>query len=175
MKKFYRIDRLVITLALTLALAASAAIAQSSGSTPDEGGQKRQRSERRARKEGFKHRGGNLMGGGLIRRLDLTEAQREQLKSIHESRRESMAALRSEIRAKRQELRQASSGDTFNEALAAEKLSEIARLEAKLMAERFAIHQATLSILTPEQKLKLEQMREQFKSRRGGERRGRSA
>ncbi|HET8675268.1 MAG TPA: hypothetical protein VFO63_05740, partial [Blastocatellia bacterium] len=51
--------------------------------------------------------------------------------------------------------------------LVSQKLAEIAPLEAKMMAERARIHQETLSVLTPEQKTKLEQMREQFKSRRG--------
>jgi Spy/CpxP family protein refolding chaperone len=54
-----------------------------------------------------------------------------------------------------------------DEALVRQKLIEIAPLEAKLMAERSRAHQEMLSVLTPEQRSKLDQMREQFKSRRG--------
>jgi Spy/CpxP family protein refolding chaperone len=100
-------------------------------------------------------------------KLDLTDAQKAQIKQIHENHRQSIAPITEQIRAKRQEIRQASQGGTFNEALVAQKLSEIAPLEAKLMGEQFRIHQETLSVLTAEQKAKLDQMREQFKSKSG--------
>jgi Spy/CpxP family protein refolding chaperone len=57
------------------------------------------------------------------------------------------------------------SGRRFNEALPAQKLTEIAPLEAKLQGERLRVHQEMLSVLTPDQKAKLEQQREQFKSK----------
>jgi Spy/CpxP family protein refolding chaperone len=69
-------------------------------------------------------------------------------------------------------LRQANEGGTFNEALATQKLTEIAPLEAKLMAERARLHQEMLSVLTAEQKAQLEQAKAQRKARRG-EMRGR--
>jgi Spy/CpxP family protein refolding chaperone len=64
-------------------------------------------------------------------------------------------------------LRQASEGGTFNEALATQKLTEIAPLEAKLMASQHNLHEQMLSVLTAEQKAQLEQSRAQFKARRG--------
>lgn len=70
-----------------------------------------------------------------------------------------------EIRTRRQEIDKASQSGTFNEALVTQKLTEIAPLEAKLMGERFKAHEQMLAILTPDQKAKLEQSREQFKSR----------
>ena len=42
----------------------------------------------------------------------------------------------------------------------------MAGLEAKLMGERFKLHQETLSVLTAEQKAQLEQSKAQFKARR---------
>jgi hypothetical protein len=42
--------------------------------------------------------------------------------------------------------KQARQGDTFNESLATQKLTEMASLEAKLMAEEFKLHQDTLAI-----------------------------
>jgi Spy/CpxP family protein refolding chaperone len=69
-------------------------------------------------------------------------------------------------------LRQAEQGSTFNEALAAQKLTEAASLEARLMGERFRMRQESLSVLTAEQKQQLEQRREQFKGRRGERRKG---
>ena len=106
--------------------------------------------------------------GGFFKQLNLTEDQKAKMKQIHESFAEKNKPLREELRAKRQELRQASEGGTFNEALATQKLTEMASLEAKLMGERVKLHQETLSVLTAEQKAQLEQSKAQIKSRRGG-------
>ena len=100
-----------------------------------------------------------------FRNLDLSDAQKAQMKQIRESHGQSLRPLMEQIRAKRQELRQAREGSTFNEALATQKLTEIAPLEAKLQAEHFRLRQEMMSVLTPEQKTKLEQSREQFKSK----------
>ncbi|HEX8294273.1 MAG TPA: hypothetical protein VF570_21135, partial [Pyrinomonadaceae bacterium] len=75
-------------------------------------------------------------------------------------------SLREQLRARRQELRQAESGTTFNEALAAQKLSEAAGLQAKLMAEGFRLRQESLALLTAEQRAQLEQRRQQREQRR---------
>ena len=105
------------------------------------------------------------MGGAFFGNLDLTDAQKAQMKSIRESHDQSIRPLMEQIRAKRQEIRQANEGGTFNEALVTQKLTEIAPLEAKMMGEQFRLHQEMLSVLTAEQKAKLEQSREQRKSR----------
>lgn len=105
------------------------------------------------------------MGGAFFRNLDLTDAQKAQMKQIRESHGQSLRPVTEQIRAKRQEIRQAGEGGTFNEALVTQKLIEIAPLEAKLQGERFRLHQEMISVLTPEQKAKLDQSREQFKSK----------
>jgi protein CpxP len=105
--------------------------------------------------------------GGFFRQLNLTDDQKAKMKSIRESFAQTNKPLRDQVRAKRQELRQASEGGTFNEALATQKLTEIAPLEAKLMAAQHNLHQEMLSVLTAEQKAQLEQSRAQFKARRG--------
>jgi Spy/CpxP family protein refolding chaperone len=106
--------------------------------------------------------------GGFFRQLNLTEDQKTKIKQIRESFAQNNKPLMEQLRAKRQELRQASEGGTFNEALATQKLTEIAPLEAKLMGERAKLHEATLSVLTAEQKAQLEQAKAQFKTHRGG-------
>jgi Spy/CpxP family protein refolding chaperone len=99
-------------------------------------------------------------GGDVWQRLNLTEAQKTQMKEIRERYHERTQSLRQELRAKRQDLRQANQGDTFNEALAIQVLTESAALEAKLMGERFKMRQEMRALLTPEQNNQLEQMRE---------------
>jgi periplasmic protein CpxP/Spy len=162
MKKFFTIKTLA--LALTLSVAGAVPVfAQTTGDTQD----KVTKKERRAgmmRRAGRHHRGGR-MGMAAFRQLDLTEAQKAQIKQIRASHRESLKALKQQIRAKRQELRQLNQNGAFNEQLASQKIAELAPLQAKVMGEKFRIRQETLAVLTPEQKTKLEQLKEQFKTR----------
>src|SRR2546423_8410240 len=108
-------------------------------------------------------RGG--MHGMMFQGLNLTDDQKARMKQISESFRERTQSLRDELRAKRQELRKANEGGTFNESVASQKLQESASLQAKLMGEQFKLRQEMLSVLTPEQKKQLEQNRAEFKNR----------
>ncbi len=160
MKKPNRIQVIIAAVAMAIAVAVPMAIAQSTDTSGSA------QKERRAHGRGRGERGGNRMMGRMFSRLDLTDAQKAQLKQIRENRRQSLTPLLTEIRTKRQEIRRSNQGGTFDEALVKQKLTEIAPLQAKLIGERFKLRQEMFSVLTPEQKTKLEQMREQFKSRR---------
>jgi Spy/CpxP family protein refolding chaperone len=92
------------------------------------------------------------------------------MKQLRESFGETNKPLLEQLRAKRQELRQASEGGTFNEALATQKLTEMAGLQARLMDARFQLHQQMLSVLTADQKAQLDHLKAQFKDHRGGRR-----
>ena len=180
MKKLGRIQKLALAGVSALAIAAPVAIAQTAGS--ELGGQLKQEGARegRGKRGGFgNHRGGRHgghRGGGMFRGIELTDAQKASLKQIRQSSRERTKPLREQLHAKRQELRQAESGGAFNESLAAQKLAEVAPIQAKLMAEHARVRQESLAVLTPEQKTQLEQRRaefkakrEQFRQRRGGQ------
>lgn len=104
------------------------------------------------------------MQGEFFRNLDLTDAQKAQMKQLRESNAQTTRPLMEQIRTKRRELHDANQSGSFNEALATQKLTEIAPLEAKLMGEQFKLHQQMLTVLTADQKAKLEQSREQFKT-----------
>ena len=162
-----RFKKLAIASISAIALAGSIAVAQTV--TPNQTPQQGSQTERHGRQGRWgKHGGwGGMRQGGFFRQLNLTDDQKAKMKQIHESFAERNKPLREQLRAKRQELRQASEGGTFNEALATQKLTEMASLEAKLMGEQFKLHQETLSVLTPEQKAQLEQSKAQFKGRRG--------
>ena len=157
-----RFKTLAIATLSAIALAGSIAVAQSVSTDQDNG----QGTQREWRGRGKEHGWGG-MHGGMFRQLNLTDDQKAKMKQIRESFAQSNKPLREQLRAKRQELRQASEGGTFNEALATQKLTEMASLEAKAMGERFRLHQEMLSVLTPEQKTQLEQQKSQFKARRG--------
>ncbi|MFL6336624.1 MAG: Spy/CpxP family protein refolding chaperone [Pyrinomonadaceae bacterium] len=168
MKKLGRIHKLGLAGLSALALAAPVALAQTGGN--EQGGQ----TARAERGEHHGHRGGKRGGGefggrghfGALRGIELTDAQKASMKQLREAFGERTKSLREQLRAKRQELRQAESGTTFNEAVAAQKLTEAAGLQAKLMAEEFKLRQDSLALLTPEQKTQLEQRKQQFEQRR---------
>ena len=172
MNKPGRFKTLAIASLSAIALAASIAVAQTVN--PGQGDQKEgSRREWRGRGRG-EHKGhgwGGMRDGGF-RQLNLTDDQKAKIKQIRETFAQSNKPLREQLHAKRQELRQTSEGGTFNEALATQKLTEMAALEAKLMGERFKLHQQMVSVLTAEQKAQLEQANAQRETRRS-ERRGR--
>jgi Spy/CpxP family protein refolding chaperone len=173
MNKLGRFKTLAIATLSAIALAASIAVAQTT--TSEQGNtQDQTRTERRGGRGKHKGHGwGGMRRGGFFKQLNLTEDQQARIKQIRQSFAERNKPLREQLRAKRQELRQASEGGTFNEALATQKLTEMASLQARLMGERARMHQETLSVLTAEQKAQLEQSKAQFKARRG-ERRNRT-
>jgi periplasmic protein CpxP/Spy len=160
MKKLGKAKWLAIASLSAVVLVASIAVAQAVKTKMQDG-----KGRRAWQGEGMK-RG----GGALFSRLNLTDDQKANLKSMRESFSSTNKPLMDQLRAKRQELRQASEAGTFNEALATQKLTEMAGLQAKLMGARFQLHQQELSVLTPEQKIQLDQLKAQFKERRGGRR-----
>jgi protein CpxP len=169
MKKLGRIQTIAFAGLSALALATPLALAQNAGGAQGQGGA---RAERHG-KGGFGHRGGRggEFGrgghfGGMFRGVELTDAQKASLAELRKGFGERTKSLREQLRAKHQELRQAESGTVFNEALATQKLTEAAGLQAKLMGEEFKLRQDSLAVLTPEQKTQLEQRKQQREQRR---------
>ena len=165
--KLGKVKVLAIASLSAVVLAASIAVAQSVKTGPQDG----KGGRHGWHGEGMK-RGGGREGDALFNRLNLTDDQKAKLKQIRETFATTNKPLMEQLRAKRQELRQASEGGTFNEALATQKLTDMAGLEAKLMGARFQLHQEMLTVLTAEQKTQLDQLKTQFKERRGGRRGG---
>ncbi len=164
MKKLGKFKLLAIaSLSAVVLLIASIAVAQTVKTRRGNG----QGPGREWRGEGMK---GGFHGGGAFARLNLTDDQKAKMKQIRQSFMESNKPLLEQLRAKRQELRQTSEGGTFNEALATQKLTEMVGLQAKVMGARFVLDQQMLSVLTPEQKAQLDQLKAQFKHNRGGRR-----
>ena len=178
MKKLGKIKTLTIASLSAVALAAPIAFAQTAGTTTTQDTQQATGARhgghgkgwgQRGDREGREGRGGwgkGGMRGMMFGGVNLTDDQKAKMKQIGESFRERTQSLHQQLRAKRQELRQASEGGTFNEALATQKLQESASLQAKLMGEQFRMRQEMLAVLTPEQKTQLEQKRAEFKAKR---------
>ena len=171
MKRLGKIKIMSIAAVSALALSVPIVLAQTTGSNQDKQGTRGERGERhRHGKRGGDR--GEGMNGGMLRKINLTDDQKAKIKQIGQTFRESTKSLRQELQTKRQALHQASEGGTFDEALATQKLTETAALQAKLMGEQFRMRQEMLNVLTPEQKTQLEQKRAEFKAK-WAERRGR--
>jgi len=175
MKQLGKLKTLTIASLAAVALAAPIAFAQSTSTTQDQtqatgerhGGHGKGWGDKQGRGgRGWSGERGERGGGMMFAGLNLTDDQKAKLKQISQSFRERTQSLHQQLRAKRQELRQASEGGTFNEALATQKLQESAGLEAKLMGEQFRMRQEMQTVLTPEQKTQLEQKRAEFKAKR---------
>lgn len=117
--------------------------------------------------------GGMAMRGGPYSQLDLTDAQKAQLKQVRANHRDAIMQLSKQLGTMRQQLNQAENGTTFDEDLATKQLTAMASTEAKLMGERFRERQESEAVLTPDQKSKLQQLQQQMKanwtSRRAGQ------
>jgi periplasmic protein CpxP/Spy len=165
MKKVLKFKTLAIASLSAIVLAGSIAVAQTVSSNSQSGQGSHQGWGGRGH-DGRGHHGWGGMDAGFFKQLNLTDDQKAKMKQIRESFAESNKPVREQLQAKRQELRQANEGGTFNEALATQKLTDMASLEAKLMGERIKMRQQMLSVLTPEQKAQLDQAKAQFKARR---------
>jgi protein CpxP len=162
MKRINKLGVMALSAVMAATLAISAILAQAPNG--QSGSQEAREGKGRFGRHRWHH--GHGMRGAIFRELNLTDEQKAQMKQIRQSYRERTQPLRQELRAKTQGLRQANQGGAFNETLVTQTLTETAPLRAKLMGESFKLRQEMMAVLTPEQKAKIEQMREQFKAKR---------
>lgn len=162
MKKISSFNKVLLTLAILLATTFS--FAQNVGAKTDDTEAFFANTEREEGK--FHHRRGERMHAFLAEQLGLSDAQKAQLKQIRQNHKDTLKPLVEELRVKKQELRLSFDADNYNETLAAQKISEMSGVKAKLIGEKIKLKKEMLAVLTPEQKTKLEQLKEQFKSRR---------
>lgn len=130
-------------------------------------------------RKGRGDKGGRMFGGGregmergqrgglgmMMKDLNLTDEQKEKMKGVHESNSEKMKELGKAMAEAQKSLREASEGDTIDEA----KIREICKTVADNMAE-MAILRAKMkkevdAILTDEQKAKMEEKKAEMKTK----------
>lgn len=128
---------------------------------------KAQKERKTGRGEGYGKRGGRGMrdgmrgGGGMrgLKNLDLTDAQKEQIRGIMETSRTANEPIRQEMRTLMEKRR---GGEELTETDRA-RLKDL-RTQMKQTAEQN--HNTILGILTPEQREKLETMKQEKQKRR---------
>ena len=149
-------SRLIAAGLLGLLLMASAPV--SSAQQPEEPGADMQQNERGMRR-GRRHRGerdGHLLR--ILRGLELTEAQQQQTRPILENHLATIKPLREELFKLREQKEQGAESADFH--------SRARELRSQLQASTQNMHAQLLAILTPDQRIKLEQMETELKERR---------
>ncbi len=140
----------IITLAAAIIVFTTFASAQETPPAPQDGVQKQEK------KAWGKHRGfrGGMRG---LRGIELTDAQKEQIRVIHDGNKPDEAAMQ-ELKT----LHQAKRSGT----LTAEQTERLKVLKEQSRARHEQVRQQILAILTPEQRQQLEQQKEEWKKKR---------
>ena len=108
----------------------------------------------------------------LARELNITDAQKAQIKTIADSHRDEWKALGDRARTAHEALQQAVTADTVDEGLIRQRSAEVAAVEADMAVARARAHAEVFQLLTPEQKTQAKtlqsQVQERMKERRAG-------
>lgn len=122
--------------------------------------------------EGRGHEGG--FAGRFAEKLNLTDAQKEQMKQIAARHRESTKALREQMRQARGGDEGFLNGGTFNESAVRSAAQARANAQVEMEVARARMMSEMYAVLTPEQKAQLaterqqrEQKRQERRARRG--------
>ena len=159
--------KFVIFAGLSLGLATFVSVAsaqQTTTPTPQGGAQGAEQQRPFERRGGHRrHMGGMGREHGLglrgLRRLNLSEAQQGQIRSIHD-------AARQRTQAQREELRQLFESRRGGGQLTAEQQARAQQLMSELRAAHEGVNTEVLGVLTTEQRAQLEQWKQERESRR---------
>jgi Spy/CpxP family protein refolding chaperone len=121
--------------------------------------------------------GGPMRGPGgplgfPIQALDLSEAQRQQVREILDANQEALRPLHERAFAAHQALEAAIMADAVDEATIRARSAEVAAVEADVAVARAGLVSKVFQILTPEQKARARAMQQEAAARRPGPPRG---
>jgi Spy/CpxP family protein refolding chaperone len=91
--------------------------------------------------------------------LNLTDAQREQIRALRDAQRNGDRALREKMRAAREQLRQAMRADVPDEAAVRSAAGAVAALQADQAALRARSRAQFMTVLTPDQQARMKEAR----------------
>ncbi len=97
-------------------------------------------------------------GGLLLRRLNLTEAQRDQVRAINAAHREEFRALAEKTRAAREALRTATQAEPVDEAAIRPAAAAMADVHAEQALLHARVRSEIQQVLTPEQREQAKQL-----------------
>ena len=100
----------------------------------------------------------NVLGPMALERLDLTDAQREQVRAVVQAHDQELKALNDRSFAARKALELAVMADTFDEGAIRARSADMAAVEADLAVTRARIRSEVFQMLTPEQRAKAREL-----------------
>ena len=110
------------------------------------------------------HRHGGM--GYMAKALNLTDAQKEQIKSIRQANRASTLPLAQQLAQNRASMLAATAGGAFDQAKVTALANQQAQLMAQMIVQKESIrHQIYTQVLTPEQRTTADQMRQKQMTR----------
>jgi len=116
-------------------------------------------------------RGGREHGGAtrMLRGLDLSEAQRDQIFEIRHAQAPAMRAQMKAVHAARKDLRELALAPQYDAAQAQASADALAKATSQMALIRIDAMRKVLAVLTPEQRQKLDERRAQWQVRRGAQ------
>jgi Spy/CpxP family protein refolding chaperone len=162
MKNIFKRASLIASLTALLSLAAFAQTnaPQSDGANQGGGGGGRQgRMDREGRVRGERGGGRGMMRRRALARLNLSDAQRGQLREIE-------ARYGRNFKTQRQEVRRIIESREQGERLTPEQRGRLQQLRGELRDSAEKMHAELVALLTPEQRDQLKRMREEGEARR---------
>ena len=109
---------------------------------------------------------GGFLGGMIADHLELSEAQREEIRGLLDAAHENSASLWSELRESRDALMDASAAEPFDEASVRAAAARLADAEAEVAIHRAGVIAQVRGVLTPEQQVQAEAFHERMRERR---------
>ena len=119
---------------------------------------------------GFQGPGGHGQGGHaemlehISRALSLTDAQKQQVKGIMDSVEATASGIHAKLEEVHKQLGAATANGQFDETQVRALANQEAQLEADMKVEHFRAMSKIFSVLTPEQRVKAEEMHKQMES-----------
>jgi len=113
---------------------------------------------------GGRHHGGDMR---MLRGLDLTEAQRDQIFEIRHAQAPAMRAQMKAVHAARKDLRELALAPQYDAAKAQASADALAKATSQMALLRIDTMRKMLAVLTPEQRKTLDERRAQWQARRG--------
>jgi periplasmic protein CpxP/Spy len=103
---------------------------------------------------------------GLGRMLDLTDQQKQQLASARKAERERMKPYHDQIKATHKQIQEEIANGSFNEAKTRSLLAQSAQARTELELSHARMQAAFYNLLTPEQRTKLNEQKQQWEQRK---------
>jgi len=105
------------------------------------------------------------MMGPELRMLDLSDAQRQQVRAAFDAHKDELKAIGERTQVARKALQDAITVDAFDETAIRTKAAEVALVDADAAVLHAKMHAAVFALLTPEQQQKAKELRGQMENR----------